>query len=119
MIKQFFSRAAKYIGKVFTWLENQVAIYADKAVEGSRSLKVLLNWVYCFFYLWLVWYGVRHYPECIKTAIVSTSALIGTIFTGYVIGTSYENKQANQYGTNTSPAKADVKPDPDEDGASD
>ena len=100
MSKKVISAISTRIKSSFVWLEKQIVSSAEHIAEDSRSLRVLLNWVYCIFYLWLVWYGVTHYKDCITTAIISTSTLVGAIFTGYVFTKSYEKvrmKESNAY----------------------
>lgn len=113
MIKKFFKGIFAKIGKIIAWLEQEITDYAKHLARDSRSLRVILNWVYCLFYLWLVWYGVTNYKECINTAIISTSTLVGAIFTGYVFSKSYEK------GKIADAIKPTAPPTPEESEASD
>lgn len=116
MIKNFFKGIWSRISRVIAWLEKQIIDHAEHLSRDGRSLRVILNWVYCIFYLWLVWYGVTHYKECLNTAIVSTSTLVAAIFTGYVFSKSYEKGKLAETLKSNQPVQP---PTPEEDGASD
>ena len=116
-IKKLFKAVFAKISIIIQWFEAQIKDYAEHMARDSRSLRVVLNWVYCLFYLWLVWYGVTHYKECINTAIVSTSTLVGAIFTGYVFSKSYEKGKIQD--TLKEASKQVVTPSPGENEAGD
>ena len=100
------------LAKAFDKLVDEVVDFLQNLARDVRSLRSLLCWVYCFLYIWVVVYGVTHYKECINTAIISTSTLVGAIFTGYVFSKSYEKVSLKEQDGTAN------KPDPNENGAS-
>lgn len=98
------------INKIFEWLKKELVEFFSNFSKDIRSLRSILNWIYCFFYLWLVHYCVKNSPASMDTAIITTGSVVSIIFTSYVFSKSYEKTRI----------KIDVnKKHIDEDGASD
>lgn len=70
---------------------------ADRAFDDlTKELgdnRAILNWVYACAYLALIFYCVINNPLSHNTAIMTTGGIIGTIFSVYVLGGSYEKVQ--------------------------
>lgn len=70
---------------------------ADRAFDGiTRELsdnRVILNWMYCLAYLALIFFCAHDNKESQSAAIYATAGIVGTIFSAWVIGTSYEKVQ--------------------------
>jgi hypothetical protein len=64
-------------------------------INSLQSLRVVLNWIFCFLYIWVVIYAVIHYESSVNTAIVSTAATVNIIFTNYVISKHIKNNKNN------------------------
>lgn len=70
---------------------------ADKAIDAlTKELadnRAILNWMYCLAYLALIFFCVHDNKESQNAAIYATAGIVGTIFSAWVIGTSYEKVQ--------------------------
>lgn len=78
------------INKIFSWFKKELIEFFSNFSRDIRSLRSILNWIYCFFYLWLVHYCVKNSPASMDTAIVTTGSVVSIIFTSYVFSKSYE-----------------------------
>lgn len=110
----------KNIFKILHWLTDEVVDFFQNLARDVKSLRSLLNWIYCLTYIWLVWYCVTHYKESANTAIMTTGTIVSAIFAGYVFTKSYEKVKGmtleNENAKISNSAEA-TKPNPNEDGA--
>lgn len=100
----------KIMDKILGWLKKEVSDFFNNFSRDVKSLRSVLNWIYCLFYLWVVVYCITHNPSSMDTAIATTGGVVSIIFTSYVASKSYEKVRM----------KIDVpKKQVDEDSASD
>jgi len=101
---------------------NRLACYvggrAHHVFEGfTRDLsesRVILNWMYCFAYLALIFYCAVNNPASHNAAIYTTGGIVSTIFTVYILGSSYEKVQKMRNGNGHRPAE-EIRPEMSED----
>ena len=98
--------------KLIAWLGDETIDFFQNLARDIRSLRSLLCWVYCFLYMWVVWYCLTHYPESANTVVMTTGGIVSAVFGGYVFSKSYEKGK-----TIEQEIRKDNKPDPNEDGA--
>jgi hypothetical protein len=85
-VKEYANRFTRYMG-------GRVHHMFDGFTRDLTEHRILLNWVYAFAYLALIFFCVQDNQNSQNTAIVTTGGIVGSIFTAYVLGSSYEKVQ--------------------------
>ena len=88
------------VARLFNWISTRKSI--KHFMGGLSSLRRLWCWIFMILFIVLTTYIVLTNPEAHSTALTVWGALVGTIFTGYVISSSAERIKDKQI-------KADIK----------
>lgn len=107
-MREQICRLTKYMG-------GRVHHMFDSFTRDLSEHRVLLNWVYAFAYLALVFFCVQDNHASQNTAIVTTGGIVSAIFTSYILGSSYEKvtkmKVAAEVATESEPKDEEVAGD--------
>lgn len=98
--------------KLLMSLGSKIKEVMKTAITDLNDSRVLLIWLYSFFYLILVCYIVKARPTSDDTAISTTGMIVGAVLASYVLGKSHENATTIQAATSDN---SDEDTDPNDD----
>lgn len=97
-----FLKAYIQFDKLMNWCHKEFQDSAANFVRDMKSLRALWNYLYLALYIFLcVMAALSGNPSVLKTAIVTTGGIVGTIFTVYVWSKHRDKEMEHSSGKKT------------------